>query len=276
MNLILKIIIFLISFSAFAGEGAKSENTKKSIIGTIGNDLIYVLEDFAYVGGSIFRLDSRDAAVAGGVLGSTVVLFAVDEKVHEFFLQKRNRDLDVFFSDYTDKLGRIGYCEILSGGIYLSGLIAGSDGIRKTGRLLFEALAVSGTAVMAFRYGFGRARPYMEEGLFEFRHFHGTERYQSFPSGHTAVAFSVATVLAARIDEWWSYAGFYSLASLVPLGRVYLDQHWSSDLLLGAAVGVIGAASVLSAEEYRQNKSASKKGLSLRTSPLGIHLSYKF
>jgi len=59
----------------------------------------------------------------------------------------------------------------------------------------------------------------------------------SFPSGHAANAFMLATLLTALLQRrrWWLW---YGLASLVALSRVYLGLHYPVDVLAGAALGM--------------------------------------
>ena len=60
----------------------------------------------------------------------------------------------------------------------------------------------------------------------------------SFPSGHTIAAFSVATVFSHRYrhHRWVPYIS-YGLAGLVGFSRISLLSHFSSDVLMGAALG---------------------------------------
>jgi membrane-associated phospholipid phosphatase len=63
-------------------------------------------------------------------------------------------------------------------------------------------------------------------------------RYVSFPSGHTANAFALATVVAMQYrDEPWVPVLAYTVAASVGLSRMVLDRHWASDVLIGAVVG---------------------------------------
>ncbi|GBU06942.1 hypothetical protein AwDysgo_02730 [Bacteroidales bacterium] len=63
----------------------------------------------------------------------------------------------------------------------------------------------------------------------------------SFPSGHTALAFAGAEFLRQEYKDqsiWYGIAG-YSMASCTGLMRIYNNRHWSSDILVGAGVGII-------------------------------------
>ncbi len=57
----------------------------------------------------------------------------------------------------------------------------------------------------------------------------------SFPSGHATAAFTAATILArtGSADPLW-----YALATVVAGSRVYVKMHHSSDVVVGALVGL--------------------------------------
>lgn len=63
----------------------------------------------------------------------------------------------------------------------------------------------------------------------------------SFGSGHSAAAWSVATVFAEEFGDdhkWVPYAS-YGLAALTSYARVHHNKHWASDAVLGAMVGFV-------------------------------------
>ena len=63
----------------------------------------------------------------------------------------------------------------------------------------------------------------------------------SFPSGHTATAFMVATMLSkeyGHISPWVSVGG-YSVATATGLMRMANNKHWLSDVMVGAGVGIL-------------------------------------
>jgi membrane-associated phospholipid phosphatase len=60
----------------------------------------------------------------------------------------------------------------------------------------------------------------------------------SFPSGHAAGAFSVATVIATRYrSHRWVPWAVYGLATAISFSRVTSSAHFPSDVFLGAALG---------------------------------------
>jgi membrane-associated phospholipid phosphatase len=60
----------------------------------------------------------------------------------------------------------------------------------------------------------------------------------SFPSGHAAGVFSVATVIATRYKNhrWVPWAA-YGFATVISFSRVTTSAHFPSDVFLGAALG---------------------------------------
>ena len=67
---------------------------------------------------------------------------------------------------------------------------------------------------------------------------------KSFPSGHTALAFSAATYMDRRYGEqWgqrygqWTVPALYGVAALAGVARVEANKHHWGDVLAGAAIG---------------------------------------
>ncbi len=63
------------------------------------------------------------------------------------------------------------------------------------------------------------------------------ETGKSMPSGHTAFAFTTATSLFNAYPKWYVGLPLYAWATSVGYSRLYLGQHYPSDVLLGAVVG---------------------------------------
>ncbi len=66
--------------------------------------------------------------------------------------------------------------------------------------------------------------------------------YNSFPSGHTMTGFAIGTFLALMTDrkELKVFLLFYSI--LVGASRIYLNQHFLIDTVVGSFIGVVVAA----------------------------------
>ena len=64
----------------------------------------------------------------------------------------------------------------------------------------------------------------------------------SFPSGHTATAFTAATIMHKEYgltrSPWWSVLA-YGCATTTGIMRTLNNRHWISDILVGAGIGVI-------------------------------------
>ena len=107
-----------------------------------------------------------------------------------------------------------------------------------SGILLFSAVAVSGLSADIIKYLAGRARPklYFSEQIYRFDFLHTEHAWTSFPSGHSATAFSVAMTLAIlypRLRPLFFIAGF-----LVAFSRLFLTQHYISDVIAGSFLGI--------------------------------------
>lgn len=80
-------------------------------------------------------------------------------------------------------------------------------------------------------------------------------REHSFPSGHTSTAFTLALLLATIVKKnFWVYF-FPVIAFLVGYSRVYLAQHFVTDVLAGMFIGIVSAClSLLIYEQFRKLK----------------------
>ncbi len=62
----------------------------------------------------------------------------------------------------------------------------------------------------------------------------------SFPSGHTATAFTGAELIRIEYGDCWG-AGAYVVATGIAFLRLYNDRHWLNDVIAGAGIGILSA-----------------------------------
>lgn len=111
---------------------------------------------------------------------------------------------------------------------------------RPQGAATFGEMAISVTAAgagsVALKELVGRQRPSEQPTDIDvIRPFSGGD---SFPSGHTAVAFALAESVNLTTRSRWAPWITYPTATLVGWSRVHDDVHWASDVVAGAALGV--------------------------------------
>ena len=267
------LVILLCAERAFSGAG-DSTAVSRSIPTVVVDDALVFLGDVSGFMTTPLRFTSEDWLAAGVMAGGTLVLVAGDRGITEGF-GKGKAGSDGGFFDLNAHYGLAKWANISAVMVYLAGLVTGEDDIRVTGRLLGTSLSSSGLTVLAMRFAFGRARPEWAEGAWDFRWFETNIGYQSFPSGHTTVAFAFSTVLAERLDNLWARIGLYGLATVSSLLRVYDRSHWFSDLVTGAVIGTLAGFDALRRESRREGGVEAGRFL-IVPSDRGIHLSYRF
>jgi len=78
----------------------------------------------------------------------------------------------------------------------------------------------------------------------------------SMPSGHTAQAFLSATILDMEYRDTspWISVGGYAVATTTAIYRMANNQHWISDVLIGAGIGIFSTKVVYFTHQYRWGK----------------------
>lgn len=114
--------------------------------------------------------------------------------------------------------------------------------IKKDQPLLKDAVYIGTTVIEALgvtyglKYAFDRQRPY-EKYPGKLNPIN-PEDSPSFPSGHTAAAFSLATSLSITYPKWYVIAPSAVWACGVGFARMNQGVHYPSDVLTGAAIGI--------------------------------------
>ncbi len=198
----------------------------------------------------------NDALLAIGFAGLTVAMFPADR-----YVASHIRDQTTPANKFVDR-GATTFefvttpgSFIIGGSLYAYGRLAHHPGIMDLGWHGTEAVLV-GSAVTAFLKGtLGRERPFVSADTnphdFRLGAGFGSSKRQSFPSGHTTTAFAAAAAVTSEVQRMWPrytwYVGpvLYGGATMVGLSRMYHDQHWASDIALGAGIGTFAGLKVV-------------------------------
>ncbi len=145
----------------------------------------------------------------------------------------RNRNLDGTFSflSYSVAPVSLGAPVIVFG----LGWLKDDGDLRQKGLMMGASMFLSTAIATTMKYTINRTRPF--------------DKYQdieqvipvhtaSFPSGHTSSAFTTATSLSLAFPKWYVIAPSYIWASSVGYSRMHLGEHYPSDVLVGALIGM--------------------------------------
>lgn len=176
-------------------------------------------------------------AIAGG----TAVLIATDKHTAPYF-----RDHQGQLDDVNDPFNAyITTAEVVAvpAALMIAGYKRHDDYQVDTAILCGEAYANSAVIDLAMKAVTRRKRPIdiPVGGSYDDTFFSGGQspfKGSSFPSGHAAGVFSVATVIAERYHnhKWVPWLA-YSFATVISFSRVTTSAHFPSDVFLGAAIG---------------------------------------
>lgn len=102
---------------------------------------------------------------------------------------------------------------------------------------VYVGTSVAGAFVVTYgmKYLVDRQRPY--ERYPDRVHAYSHENSPSFPSGHTATVFALATSLSVKYPKWYVIAPSAVWACSVGVSRMNEGVHYPSDVLAGAAIG---------------------------------------
>ena len=142
---------------------------------------------------------------------------------------------------WFDRVGPDAMTYRAAGILAASGVVLGRKDLTRTSVRVVEALWLT-KAVTGFAKGFfNRSRPFTGSGPMEATpgEFEGEHTKLSMPSGHTARAFALASVLAHQADRWYVSTLAYGGAASVGLERVRSGDHWLTDVVVGGALGYL-------------------------------------
>jgi hypothetical protein len=180
--------------------------------------------------------DGRDWLKFTGVLGAVNVAYRQDDEVHEDYGNPGEPD----YHEVEDALP----AAMAFGGMWFAAKVTGNKEARSEVDAMRRAFVVNAITVQVLKVAIRRDRPapgVEKDGWF------GHEDL-SFPSGHTAAAFAIGTVLAESGDDKRRALRRtlgYGIGVYTAYQRVNHDSHWFSDTVAGAAIGIAAANVVM-------------------------------
>jgi len=208
----------------------------------------------------------RDLYYTAGAVAGTVIIAQYDTKIARWFQSPQVQD-GQSRHDLVNALTHVNETPLTIASIltYGVGRLAGSSMLSDVGAHWFEAMATTDVTSELIRGPIGRARPRVvsDSSASTFKAGSGFTSFdhRSFPSLHSAAAYATAAALTAEIGErnhkamWIAGPILYTAAAVPGLTRMYLDQHWASDIAAGAFVGILfGNKIVHYAHSHRRNR----------------------
>jgi len=167
----------------------------------------------------------------------------------------------------AEKAGNPLYLAPLLGATWLAGRVTGHPGVSTSALRIAGGIAASAAVSTGLKVVAGRSRPNeAPDDIDEFRAFSG---HTAFPSGHTTVAFSLASGIDQETSARWVPYVVYPLAGLVGWSRLRDNRHWASDVVAGALVGTWTTRKF-------QRMTRGGQPLALGVTPGGATVTYRF
>jgi len=196
---------------------------------SIGSLFTALPSDFAHL------FTPSNAGIAGIGGAGSLIVHSDDRDIQQHVHEASGARHDVFHPGAA--LGDGTTQAALALGTYIAGRAVHHPRIGGLGADLIDAQIINGVMTQGIKMSVDRRRP--------------TGSKHSFPSGHTSATFATAQV----IDEhygWKVAAPFYALGGYVSLSRLVDNQHWASDVIFAAALGIVsGRAASLGSGSHR-------------------------
>ncbi len=193
--------------------------------------------------GQPLHYDWKDWTVFGGIATATTLAFVYDDKIFNYIDKTFTNSQSNTISQYSDIYGEELFIVPSIALTYGIGAIAKDTRLKNMSLATLQSFIFAEVASAGIKVLTCRERPdansqqptaNSQSWLGPFATFEST----SFVSGHSTRAFALATTVAGFYPEKkWIGIVSYSLATMTSLGRVISKEHWTSDVIVGAALG---------------------------------------
>jgi membrane-associated phospholipid phosphatase len=158
--------------------------------------------------------------------------FLLDRPIQNSVNNNHNSYLDDF-TNYANYGGSKKLVLPMNALLLSSGFLFNDETLKKTSWNAFKSIGASALATEILKLSFSRARPYRQKGPYHFEPIvWKNNAYKSLPSGHASLAFAFITPYAEEYSRW-----LYAIPLSVAFSRVYKNDHWTSDVILGSIIG---------------------------------------
>ena len=210
----------------------------------------------------------RDVALIGGFVVVAAVAVPVDKHFARELRKPVRQSSPVLRNSATvfQIFGHPGAL-VVGAGLYMLGRLDGQRRVEDLGLHSVEALVIASTVTGVIKTLSGRARPYVNienSTSFELGRGWRDDAYRSFPSGHTTLAFTLASIVSSETVRWWPRSrwligpAMYTGATLTGVSRIYNNEHWASDAVAGAAIGTLTGLKVFRYQHSHPNNTLDR------------------
>lgn len=120
--------------------------------------------------------------------------------------------------------------------MFTVGIINKDKKLQQQSYKIAGSLLINTAITQGLKYTINRNRPYEDYPTIITPY--TIENDASFPSGHTSTAFALATSLSIQCKKWYVVVPSFLWASSVGYSRMYLGEHYPTDVFAGAAIGI--------------------------------------
>ena len=189
--------------------------------------------------------DRDDWAKASVIVAGVAGLALLDRPIQDAAQGLRSGTTDAF-ADALRPFGNTGIAAAGALATYVIGEVTDTPRLERVGLDAFQALLISQGITQGVKFSVGRSRPKNSDEPFRFKPLSLKNKHNAFPSGHASASFAVATVIAEEYrDLPWVPWIAYGLAAGTGLSRINDDEHWGTDVAVGALLG-FGVGKVVS------------------------------
>jgi membrane-associated phospholipid phosphatase len=212
---------------------------------------------------SAVLISGRELALGAGALAATVGVSLVDVKLARMFSDTGFHLRHPGFTSAALRASRVTETVLMiSGGlVYGVARLTHDQGTADVAFHATESVLMPAMFIQVIRGTLGRARPYVidEAGEkrdadpydFEIAHGFTSFNYRSWPSMHAMASMAVASALAQEMRRRDTphrkviAPALYTAAIMPSLARMYLDEHWASDIAMGVYLGIFAGQKVV-------------------------------